>query len=319
MEEIAITVVVPIYNAEGTLDRCLQSLVPLVRDVGTVILVDDGSTDSSQRIAAVWAELHGWTLISQDNHGLGAARQVGLERTQSRYVCFVDSDDWINPNTWLYALRLADHSNADIVRCRLQLVWNSNTESVATPVEETLEWSLLKPQSIPIGIPGVTTGLYRLETLRQAAVRFPSVRTAEDLPFVYLSARASSTVIQLEDVGYYYVQGGATQLSKAHDALPEVLRALDTCRPEASEPLMWRLSYWRMYWRAVAGISRRSTAVNRQAILFGMLKRMARGKGRPPIVLGLAMEAMANARYIPRYLRLGKGGDDAWVRESHVF
>lgn len=318
MGELLITVIVPFYNSATTLDRCLSSLVPLVQEGGSVILVDDGSTDCSRKVADLWAERYGWTIISQKNQGLGAARQVGLEQAQSRYVCFVDSDDFINPSTWSIASEIADLNEADIVRCRLQLVWD--LKEIGSSVETTeggRDWWFAKPQSLPVGMPGVTTGLYRLETLRRFHVAFPHVRTAEDLAFVYLSARASSTVIQLERVGYYYVQGGSFQLSKARNALPEVIRALETCLPEVSAPISWRLAYWRMYWRAVAGIARRSAMPSASAAVFGLLPDLVRKGDQVAMILGLAIEVAVNLRYVPRYLWLAKSRDAAWVRRSH--
>ena len=100
-EEKLITVVVPIYNVEKYLKQCLDSLLYQSVDNFNVILVNDGSTDSSGQIAESYAESFPelFTYIYQANAGLGAARNKGMRCVETPYIEFLDSDDWLMPRT----------------------------------------------------------------------------------------------------------------------------------------------------------------------------------------------------------------------------
>ena len=91
-----ISVVVPVYNVEKYLDRCISSICGQTYRELEVILVDDGSTDGSGRICDEWAEkddrVH---VIHVKNGGVSRARNLGIDAAHGEYICFVDSDDWI--------------------------------------------------------------------------------------------------------------------------------------------------------------------------------------------------------------------------------
>ncbi len=90
-----ISVVVPIYNAEKTLDACLQSISTQLFLPKQVVLINDGSTDNSLVICGEWAKNKDFEIIiySQENKGLGAARNSGISRCSQKWVAFLDADD----------------------------------------------------------------------------------------------------------------------------------------------------------------------------------------------------------------------------------
>lgn len=93
---IKYSVIIPVYNSENTLERCLDSLVCQLRDDIQVILVNDGSTDSSRAIAAEYAGKYpSLQLIDQENSGVSHARNVGLSLACGEYITFLDSDDYL--------------------------------------------------------------------------------------------------------------------------------------------------------------------------------------------------------------------------------
>lgn len=92
------SVIIPIYNAAKTLHRCLNSLVPQLREDTELLLVDDGSTDASAEICADYAaNCPQIRIFSKQNGGVSSARNLGLDHAQGEYVLFVDSDDAVNP------------------------------------------------------------------------------------------------------------------------------------------------------------------------------------------------------------------------------
>ena len=99
MEKAIISVVVPIYNTEKYLEKCLESIINQSCEDFQIVLVDDGSTDESGKICDVFAGRDKRIkVVHQKNQGLVRARKVGLEEAEGDYVYYVDSDDWLDKN-----------------------------------------------------------------------------------------------------------------------------------------------------------------------------------------------------------------------------
>lgn len=93
---IKVTVVVPIYNVEKYLNKCIESIVNQTYENLEIILVDDGSPDNCPAICELWAEKDSRIrVIHKENQGLGMARNTGIENATGEYICFFDSDDYI--------------------------------------------------------------------------------------------------------------------------------------------------------------------------------------------------------------------------------
>ena len=94
------TVVVPVYNVEKYLEKCVDSILAQTEPDFELLLVDDGSTDGSGRLCDKLAEKDGRVrVIHQKNQGLGGARNTGIQQAQGDWLLLVDSDDWIEPQT----------------------------------------------------------------------------------------------------------------------------------------------------------------------------------------------------------------------------
>src|SRR5680860_188024 len=112
--EPLVSVIVPVYNVERYLAACLQSLCAQTHRKLQVIIVDDGSTDSSSRIAAQFALSDPrLTVVRQENAGLGAARNAGIALVQGDYLAFLDSDDSLPPRAYEDLVSSLEGSNSD--------------------------------------------------------------------------------------------------------------------------------------------------------------------------------------------------------------
>lgn len=117
-----ISVVVPVYKVEPYLDRCVQSILNQTCGDFDLYLVDDGSPDNCGRMCDEWARrdsrIH---AIHQENGGLSAARNTGISRSfaesDSQWITFIDSDDWVHPNMLRWLLRAAEEKNTSISVC----------------------------------------------------------------------------------------------------------------------------------------------------------------------------------------------------------
>lgn len=113
-----ISVIIPVYNVKAYLNRCLRSVLgQSYRDL-EVILVDDGSTDTSPEICQGWAKADSRVRFFQkENGGPSKARNFGLQKATGEYVHFMDSDDWIEPDTYQHCMELIDaYKRPDLTR-----------------------------------------------------------------------------------------------------------------------------------------------------------------------------------------------------------
>ena len=116
MEHGLISVLIPVYNVEQYLERCLDSVMASTYQQLEIICVDDGSTDRSGMILDRYAAKDNRIkAIHQENTGLSGARNTGLEEASGEYISFIDSDDWIHPCFFEYLMRVMEKENADVV------------------------------------------------------------------------------------------------------------------------------------------------------------------------------------------------------------
>lgn len=121
-ESPLVSVIVPIYNVEKYLPKCLDSILSQILDNIEVIGVDDGSTDRSGEILDMYARKDSRVrAIHQLNAGLGPARNAGLSIARGRYVGFIDSDDWVLGDMFIRLFKAAESSGADVVTCGYEI------------------------------------------------------------------------------------------------------------------------------------------------------------------------------------------------------
>ena len=113
-----ISVVVPVYNSAPFLRRCIESILNQTYSKIELLLIDDGSTDESGQICDAYAKIDERVrVVRQENQGVAAARNRGLDLASGDFVTFVDSDDWIEPVMYERMIRTANENNCDVVMC----------------------------------------------------------------------------------------------------------------------------------------------------------------------------------------------------------
>lgn len=113
-----ISIIIPFYNVEAYLERCILSVINQTYTNLEIILVDDGSTDRCRDLCDLWAAKDSRIIaIHQKNQGVSTARNTGLRATSGDYILQVDSDDYIAPNTVELLIRTAKNTDADITIC----------------------------------------------------------------------------------------------------------------------------------------------------------------------------------------------------------
>lgn len=117
-EAAMISVIIPVYNVEAYLSRCIDSIINNTYGDLEVICVDDGSPDGCGRIIDEYAERDSRVVaIHQENQGVAAARNRGIKASRGEYIAFVDSDDWIHPQYFEILVQMIQTQNADVAVC----------------------------------------------------------------------------------------------------------------------------------------------------------------------------------------------------------
>ena len=121
-----ISVIVPVYNVERYLKRCIESIINQTYKDLEIILVDDGSTDSSGNICDEYKKIDKRiSVIHKKNGGLSDARNEGLKVVTGTYIAFVDSDDFLDLDMYEYMQKNIEKENADIVICGTKIDYDN--------------------------------------------------------------------------------------------------------------------------------------------------------------------------------------------------
>ncbi len=191
-----ISIVVPVYNVEHYIRQCMESLARQDDGNFEVLVVDDGSPDSSADIAASYAHrIKNLRIHRQENKGLGGARNSGIALTRGEYVTFVDSDDVVTPNLVSILRENQWQTEAEIVTARFQLV--SETLDFMRLTHEPPAPALNPPVDAHERVLGALSRsvscarLYSKDLLTRSGVTFPEKIPHEDLFFTYKVLRAS--------------------------------------------------------------------------------------------------------------------------------
>lgn len=178
--EVNVSVIVAIYNVAPYLKRCLDSFANQTYQEYEVLLIDDGSTDSSAEICAAFAKLPRFSYFYKKNGGLSDARNFGLEKAQGKYVLFFDGDDWAEPDFLKAMVTVSDSQQLDVSICGL-FVDTVNQEEQLIEREEQVFLSqpcVLTYSDLPITAPFVQkmgfvwNKLYRREFLLEHRLQF---------------------------------------------------------------------------------------------------------------------------------------------------
>jgi glycosyltransferase involved in cell wall biosynthesis len=126
---VKVSVIVPVYNVELYLEKCLLSLVSQTLQAIEIVVVNDGSTDSSQQIIEDFQKKYPEKIFgfTKENGGLSDARNFGIDHAKGQYIGFVDSDDYVSQTMFEEMYHLAEKHSAEMVICNLQKVDEQGT------------------------------------------------------------------------------------------------------------------------------------------------------------------------------------------------
>ncbi len=212
-----VSIIIPVYNSEKFLKRCLDSLTAQTLKEIELICIDDGSTDNSAHILDDYCRKHSnMTVIHQCNSGLSSARNRGLNVAQGEYVCFIDSDDWVDNNFTEKLYNAAAEYQADIAvggiirlhKFRRKYYLKFNNFVCSSDFKEKVNLCCLPKLSY------VWNKIYRTEFLIRNNLKFEEGRIYEDIIFTPQVLYYSNKIVTVPNTYYYYWRGTNTLVKR---------------------------------------------------------------------------------------------------------
>ncbi len=202
-----VSVIVPVYNTEKFLDKCLNSLINQTLDDIEIICINDGSTDNSLSILEKYANIDSRIkVINQENKKQGAARNSGMRIAIGEYIGFVDSDDWVDLNYYEKLYNMAIQYNADIALATNVRIGNGKTKKRLKITEEKVATTL--QEKIDIGNqvknPCPTNKIYRHAMLKDNSILWPEGVFCEDKIFSIKAIYYANKIVTTPNINYYY-------------------------------------------------------------------------------------------------------------------
>lgn len=212
MQNELVSIIVPIYNAEKFLARCIESLTKQTYQSLEIILINDGSKDNSLAICNDFKKKDKRiVVIDQENSGVGKTRNKGIAVAKGKYIVFVDSDDYANANLVEELVKKASEDNSDYVLGGISLIKDGSTiggallEDKVLNVKEYVESVLLK-KTINYVCGAPYSKLFRTDVIRKHNINFDEKLTyAEDFLFNINYLQFASKISTTSAVLYNYI------------------------------------------------------------------------------------------------------------------
>ncbi|KZL89726.1 glycosyltransferase family 2 protein [Clostridium magnum] len=216
-----ISIIVPVYNTQRYLHRCIESILKQSYKDLEIILIDDGSTDNSLSICQEYASRDKRIkVMHKDNEGQGAARNLALDICKGEYIGFVDSDDYIMPEMYQIMLESIKFHKADLAICGFSRDHNFTVRKQPTPKKYCIYDNITLIKNY-INTPYITTSVCNKLYSRGLweNVRFPKIRAREDVSILYKVLGKSQCAVHIGSCQYIqFVRPGSTERTKFSEA-----------------------------------------------------------------------------------------------------
>lgn len=225
-----LSIIIPVYNAEKYLHNCIESVLNQSILDYEVILVDDGSTDNSLSICEGYCEsdkrVH---VIHQENKGVSAARNVGLNYAGGEYIGFIDADDEATKKMYEQMISLADKTNSDIVICDVMSIFPDGRLVEDDTITDLPESTVLYRHDLSVSILKEMAGavwrcIYRTSFLKEHCIEFPvGLKISEDRIFNLYAMGYASKIAYVKEPLYFRTLNDESAVHRYHADYPAIV------------------------------------------------------------------------------------------------
>lgn len=210
-----ISIIIPIYNVENYIGKCLESVIKQTYKNIEIILIDDGSNDNSKKICDEYSKKDSRIIvIHKDNEGVSIARNTGLSIAKGEYIGFLDADDYIEYDMYDFLLNSLIKNNADIASCSYNKVFEDKVEkgigfdkNLILNNSEAIKYTINKD----VLFPSVWLKLFKKECIKN--IKFEStIKISEDYLFCFNAVCNCNKYIHLGQAKYNYIMRESSAL-----------------------------------------------------------------------------------------------------------
>ena len=219
-----VSIIVPVYNVELYIEKCLESLVNQTLEEIEIIIVNDGSKDNSKKIINKYIEKYPNKIIylEKENGGLSDARNYGIQYAIGEYIAFLDSDDYVKTDTYEKMYNKAKIDNADLVECDFYWSYkNKNKKDIGIRYTNDKKEMIEKIRVV------AWNKLIKKEIIVDNNLKFPKGLRYEDVEFTYKLILYINKVSFIEEPMIYYVQRDNSISKVQNDRTKEIFSVLE--------------------------------------------------------------------------------------------
>ncbi len=220
---IKVSIIVPIYNVEEYIEKCLETLVNQTLQEIEIILVNDGSTDETESKIEKYLNKYPEKIkyLKKENGGLSDARNYGIPYAKGKYIAFVDSDDYVELNMYEEMYKKAESEQADLVEC--DFIWEyPNKQKIDTgKIYKNKKEALLYARVV------AWNKLIRREILEKANIQFPKGLRYEDTEFFYKLLPTLNKIGFVKTPMVHYIQRSNSIANTQNERVKEIFQIWD--------------------------------------------------------------------------------------------
>lgn len=199
-----ISIIIPAYNDEKYIARCLDSIVIQNYKDYEVLLVLDGSTDGTKNIANNYiGRVNKLRIIEQNNAGAGSARNNGIEHSSGDFIVFVDADDWLEPNALQTLIEIEENTNADYIIANAITVEQKDESEpkkrfIGHETDCFVQGDAVSRKFLELDVDSSSHSpwgkLFKTQIIKENNIRFPDLRRSQDIVFNNVYARYINSI-----------------------------------------------------------------------------------------------------------------------------
>ena len=222
-----ISIIVPIYNAEKYIEKCIDSILNQTKKELEIILINDGSTDNTESIIKTYKDKR-IKYFKNTNHGIGYTRNFGIDKSTGKYIMFLDSDDYLEKTACEELFNKAESNKLDIVISDFYKVINENNEEIKLPSFE--DSSLKDNPDIITEYLNPWAKLYSGKLIKNNKIKFVEDLKYEDAPFVIEVLDKANKIGKVNKPLNYYVVHGNSETTVRDRRCFDILKIVDKIR-----------------------------------------------------------------------------------------
>lgn len=223
-----ISIIVPIYNAEKYLNKCIDSLINQTKKELEFILINDGSTDRSEEIIKGYKDKR-IKYFKNKNQGIGKTRNFGIEKASGKCLMFLDSDDYLSEDACEVMYEKMEKEKLDLVICNFYQVTGNHKEEVR--IKEFDNTSLKENKELLLEVNlSPWNKLYKSELIKKNNIKFIEDLKYEDAPFVVEAMDKAKEIGQIKSPLNYYVVHKNSETTVRDEKIFDIIKIMDKIR-----------------------------------------------------------------------------------------